>query len=395
MHLFRKILTTGIPVFFVAFLYPLPAQNIIELDGYLNDMQTVYFIEDDDWYWENQVHNRLNLHLYPTSWLTGSIQLRNRFIQGSTVGKFPGYSETITGDAGWADLSFTHDGTYSDHTGYILSSMIDRAWLEFTAGNFVATIGRQRINWGQTFVWNPNDIFNTYSYFEVDYRERPGSDALRLQYYTGMASTMELAAKIDSAGRITAAGYYRFNAGGYDVQVLGGILREEDLVLGTGWSGNLGNTAFRGELSYFRDLDRFKDTTGYLIASAGWDYMFKNSLWIRGEILYSSLADELRLSGFLQLLSSGMDVKTIGFTEWSLYTSASYPITPRLNSTLAIMYYPDWKGLFAGPSLDYNVAENFDLSLIFQLFSAELKDFTGTRSRKETGVGYLRAKWSF
>lgn len=395
MHLFRKILTTGILVFFVSFLCPLPAQNIIELDGYLNDMQTVYFIEDDDWYWENQVHNRLNIHLYPTSWLTGSIQLRNRIIQGNTVVKLPGYTENIAGDAGWADLAFTHDGSYSDRTGYLLTSRIDRAWFEFSAGNFVATIGRQRINWGQTFVWNPNDIFNTYSYFEVDYRERPGSDALRLQYYTGMASNIELAAKIDSADRITAAGYYRFNAGGYDIQVLGGVLREEDLVLGTGWSGNLENTAFRGELSYFRDLVRFKDTTGYLITSAGWDYMFKNSLWIRGEILYSSLADELRLSSFLQLLSSGMDVKTIGFTEWSVYTSASYPITPRLNSTLAIMYYPDWKGLFAGPSLDYNVAENINLSLIFQLFSAELEDFTGSASRQETGVGYFRAKWSF
>jgi hypothetical protein len=39
-------------------------------------------------------------------------------------------------------------------------------------------------------------------------------------------------------------------------------------MLGAGWSGNLGPTAFRGELSYFRDLENFRDTTGYLMASA-------------------------------------------------------------------------------------------------------------------------------
>ena len=39
---------------------------------------------------------------------------------------------------------------------------------------FIATAGRQRINWGQTFVWNVNDVFNAYSYFDFDYKERPG-----------------------------------------------------------------------------------------------------------------------------------------------------------------------------------------------------------------------------
>ena len=166
------------------------------------------------------------------------VQARTRFIQGNTIVKFPGYGSAMNRDPGVIDLSYAYEGNYNVNTGYVFTTMLDRAWAEFSFGDFVGTIGRQRINWGQTFVWNPNDIFNTYSYFDVDYPERPGVDAIRLQYYTGMTSQIELAAKIDSAKRITAAAFYRFNAVGYDFQVLGGILSEEDLVIGGGWSGS-------------------------------------------------------------------------------------------------------------------------------------------------------------
>jgi len=206
-------------------------QREISIDGYLNDMQTVYHIEDVGWLWENQLHNRLNLNIYPADWLKISFQGRTRFMQGNMISKLPGYGESFGKDAGWIDATYATDGTYNDDIGYVLTSTLDRAYTEFTFGNFVGTVGRQRINWGQTFAWNPNDIFNSYSYFDVDYPERPGADAIRLQYYTGMASNIELAAKIDSADRITAAGFFRFNAGGYDFQILGGVLSGEDLVL--------------------------------------------------------------------------------------------------------------------------------------------------------------------
>ena len=251
----------------------LRAQDRISLNGYFSDMQSLYRM-DDRWLWENTLHNRLNLSLYPAHWLSASLQIRNRLITGNTINKIPGYASFAGKDPGWMDLSWASDGDIGDEGGYIISSMIDRLWLQFSFGNLEIRAGRQRINWGQTFVWNPNDIFNSYSYFEVDYPERPGSDALRIQYYTGVASSLELAAKIDSADRITAAGYFRFNTLGFDLQLLGGIYQEEDLVLGTGWSGNLGPAAFRGELSFFRDLENFSDTTAYLMASAAIDYTF-------------------------------------------------------------------------------------------------------------------------
>ena len=373
----------------------LAAQDKLSLDGYLSDMQSLYRIPGDQWLWENTLHNRLNLQFYPTGWLSGSVQLRSRAIAGNTIRKFPGYAEGLDGDLGFLDLSWVADGDLGDSAGYVLATSLDRLWLQFTFGNLEVKAGRQRINWGQTFVWNPNDIFNSYSYFEVDYPERPGSDALRVQYYTGNASAIEVAAKVDSAKKVTAAGYFRFNAGGYDIQLLGGVYQQEDLFLGTGWSGDLGPTAFRGELSYFRDLDHFSDTTGYLMASAGFDYTFSNSLWIQLEGLYSAFARNMDIYSFMQFYSGNLDVKMLGFTEWSFFASLSYPFTPLLNGGFAAIWYPEWKGCYLGPSMDLSLNNNLDLSLIPQYFSAEFDPPSGDPSRQHNTFGFLRFKWSF
>jgi len=369
-------------------------QDKVTLEGYLSDMQTVYHLSDQ-WLWENSLHNRLNLNFYPTDWLTGTIQMRSRIIMGNTVRKFPGYAEGLDGDNGWMDLAFVTSGDLGDSAGILLTSHIDRLWLQFTFGNLEIKVGRQRINWGQTLVWNPNDIFNSYSYFEVDYPERPGSDALRMQYYTGTASSIELAAKMDSASRVTAAGYFRFNTLGFDVQFLGGIYRQEDLILGAGWSGNLGSAAFRGEVSYFRDLDHFRDTMGYLMVSAGVDYTFSNSLWIQVEGLYSAFARELDLSSFLQFYAADLDVKNLGFTPWSFFSSLSYPFTPLISGGFAAIWYPEWKGFYLGPSVDLSLGSNFDLSLILQHFTARFEHPNGSSSRENNTFGFLRLKWSF
>lgn len=200
---------------------------------------------------------------------------------------------------------------------------------------------------------------------------------------------------MDSARRATAALYFRFNPLGFDIQFLGGVYQEEDLVLGTGWSGNLGPMAIRGEISYFRDLNQFKDTTGYLMSSLGFDYTFSSSLMIQAEALYSAFADEMDISSFLQFYAGNLDVKTLGFTPWSFFANISYPLTPLLTGSFASIWYPEWKGAYMGPSLDLSLNSNLDLSLIFQYFTAKLEDASGIEKRENDTFGFLRFKWSF
>ncbi|MFC2111884.1 hypothetical protein ACFLTA_01310 [Bacteroidota bacterium] len=382
-------------IVFLFFCGGLSAQDegsSFELQGYLTNMQSVMFDNPrEDWIIDNLFHNRLNFFYYGGEHFTGSVQLRNRLMFGETNKLIPGYADAVAKDIGWMDLSFN----LLSGNSYLLNSTIDRVWMQYSTDGFVATAGRQRINWGQTFVWNVNDIFNAYSYFDFDYEERPGSDAIRLQFYPNYTSTIELAAKIDSSNNLTAAALYRFNVFSYDIQLLAGVLQEEDWVGGLGWSGNLGGAAFRGEGSYFFPVKNFSDTTGMFMFSAGFDYIFPNTLMLQAEYLYSSKPFNSAL-GFIDFYSGPLTVKQLAFTEHTIFASASYQITPLFTASLAGMYFPEMKGYFIGPSLTYNVLNNVDLSFFAQYFNAENKNpLNGTVSRQQISFLFLRLKWSF
>ncbi len=158
-------------------------------------------------------------------------------------------------DNGYFDLSFVP----AQGKGWFLHSMFDRAYLDWVSGNWQITAGRQRVNWGMNLVWNPNDLFNSYSYFDFDYEERPGTDALRIQYYTGMTSSAELVYQIgENDDEMALAGLYRFSQWNYDIQFIGGWVGT-DYIIGTGWAGNIKGGGFRGEITH-----SFRKTTKWI-----------------------------------------------------------------------------------------------------------------------------------
>ena len=115
------------------------------------------------------------------------------FDTGGVVESTPGYGDLVTTDPGWFDLTFPIvDG--GDHVVYL---NFDRFSVRYTAGNLEMQAGRQRVNWGVNYVWNPNDIFNASSFFDITYIEKPGSDSFRARYYTGSTSSAEAAVKVD------------------------------------------------------------------------------------------------------------------------------------------------------------------------------------------------------
>lgn len=212
-------------------------------NGYVSLLQSSIFERfDEEWFNENIIHNRLNVRLYAGPKVTFGMEMRNRIFTADMLTYYPGYASGIDADRGWLDMSWN----VIDERSFLFNIFLDRLWIDFSGNNYQLRLGRQRINWGQAFVWNPNDVFNTYSYFDFDYPERPGSDAIRLQIYPSYSSTLEIAANIDSEDNITAAALYRFNKWGYDIQFLGGYISGSDLMLGTGWSGSLGSASFRG-----------------------------------------------------------------------------------------------------------------------------------------------------
>jgi len=372
-----------------------------EFAGYITNMQTVQFDDiQGEWTNDNLIHNRLNLKWYPNDKWTFKISLRNRIYTGESVKQTPNYGDQLLdSDQGFVKM----DWNLIDAQSVIVNTMIDRLFLQYESGNFSATLGRQRINWSKTFVWNPNDLFNTYSFFDFDYPEKPGSDAIRLQYYTGIASSVELSANIktirnqlqEDENKYTIAGLWRFNKWQYDFQILAGWFQNSELALGGGWSGAVKNFDFKGEFSYLRATDNMKDTTGQFIGSVYLGYIFANSLNLQFEFLYTDIPPD-GITSFYQYYYQPLSVKTLSFTEYNLFGQISYPLTPLLNVSFAGMYYPKIKGYYLGPTIDYSFTDNLFFSIVAQTFSGETPDpITGIEARNNTTFMFLRLKWNF
>lgn len=359
------------------------------LNGYIKYMNTAMFNRVDSvWLVDNLIHNRLNYRWFMNEKLTFALDMRNRLIYGDLVEFIPGYAKSMEADNGF--LHFLTNNI-TDGSSYVLNTAFDRAYLEFNTGNWVITLGRQRINWGQAFAWNPNDIFNSYSFFDFDYEERPGSDALRVQYYPNFTSVAEAAIKIDKNNNITAAGLYRFNKWTYDIQFIGGIIDTSDYVIGAGWSGSIGDLGFNGEFSYFHPQENFSDSTGIAIISAGLNYMFSNSLNISVEASYNGYFGKLNLTSFNDLYFIPLSVKTTSYSKFSWFGQVSYPIHPLLNGSIAIMYFPSLgNGYFLMPSIAYSVSNNFECALYGQQFEGKF----GGQYDKMTML-FLRFRYSF
>lgn len=332
----------------------------------------------------NLVHNGLNFKAWLGSRMSFALEVRNRLYTGEMVGDNAPLSGLVGFDQGLADMSWN---LFSGQT-YLMNSSIDRIWLDFNSEKFQVRIGRQRINWGQAFVWNPNDIFNAYSFFDFDYIERPGSDAVRLQYYPTSSSAIELAVKADNEKDITAAGLYRFNKWGYDFQVLAGYAGSEDFVAGGGWSGAFGSVSFRGELSWFQPVKHFTDTAGRGLFTVGFDKVLKDNSMVQLQVMYCN--DPVSLTDFNSFYSGSLSSKDLAFSRFSAFGQFSYAATPLLNLGISAMWMADLHGWFAGPSIDYSLAENLDFSVLWQHFDSSIGGKT-TR----INLGFLRVKYSF
>jgi len=357
----------------------------ISMSGYLTTMQSATFDSlSGPFLNENLIHNRLNLKGYLNDNITVAAEIRNRLFTGDLVRLGDYYTDLIGADNGFADMSWN----IFEEQSFVFNTTLDRLWIDLQYEKFQITVGRQRINWGQAFVWNPNDIFNAYSFFDFDYIEKPGSDAVRLQYFTTSSSAAELAVKVDNNNDITAAGLYRFNKWGYDIQFLAGVVQGEDVVIGTGWSGALGSISFRGEASWFDNYEDFPGSESTVLITTGFDKVFNDNSTAQIQLIYCN--NTLKPDSYTSFYSGNLSSKDMVFSEFSAFGQYTWAATPLLNIGLSAMWFPDLKGYFAGPSIDYSLAENIDFSLLWQHFNSIM---AGTRTN--INLGFLRLKYSF
>lgn len=355
----------------------------MEISGYLKDMQTIWIDTSNNINSNNLIHNRLNFQWTLTKKFNIHIGMRNRIEIGSFVSITDDYKEFLEKDEGLVDLTFV---PFSGED-FMAQTRFDRLYLDYTIKKLAVRIGRQRINWGLNVVWNPNDLFNNYSFFDFDYEEKSGVDAIRLQYYTGSISSLELVYKASQTSKKqTVAALYRFNQFNYDFQVLIGKF-ESDFVYGIGWSGDIKGAGFRGEISYFSDSNQENP----LVISISGDYSFKNNLYATIGFLYNKIGTIGPAGGSNIFDTQLLSPKKLSLARYSLFGQVSYPISPLLGGGLSSIVNPSDASFFISPNLTYSLSQNIEAVLMGQIF-------VGKKSTEFGDYGqlfFLRLRYSF
>ena len=359
----------------------------IELNGYIKDLQSTYFIQKIDSNASmNLIHNRLNFKFTISPKISGRLEIRNRIFYGEQVKLIPDFGKTINQYNGILNLSHL----WINEKSFVAHSVIDRMLLQYSDEKWDVKIGRQRINWGINNVWNPNDIFNAYNFLDFDYEERPGNDAIRIQRNLNNSSSLELAYKPGKyKDEHTAAFLYKINKWKYDFQFLGGMY-QTDYVVGGGWAGNIKEAGFKGELSYFIPKRQTLETSETFSFSIMVDQTFKNDWYISIAGLYNSNPTNVFATNG-SFYNTNLSAKLLFPFGYNFYATVMKTISPIASFNFSFIYSPEKNTAILVPVYAWNVATNFDLDFTAQSFFAEQNN---TYKNLITEI-YIRGRWSF
>ncbi len=354
------------------------------LTGYVKDLSTVSIPSfNGDWTFDNFIHGRLNFKWYLSNSITIKVEARNRIFFGESIKHNPEYVKQVNASLDYIKLG----GQVAKGNSYLLNTFFDRANITWDKNKWQVIIGKQRINWSKSYVWNPNDIFNAYSFFDFDYEERRGTDAALVKYSINNISSIEAASNLEqNFDRTTTAAKYNFNLKEYDFQFIGGKY-QTNIVFGAGWAGQIKRAGFKGEAKYFQPYK--SDTTkSTLVADVSFDYTFPNTLNFRLETIYNS--NPLKAQSTLLFLQP-VTANRLTFSNFSLFLAGGHEITPLIKAGINGIVYIDDKSFFVNPTLNLNLTENIELLIAAQTFGGSKH---GTFSNVGSYV-FTRLKWSF
>lgn len=393
---YQLFFQVGIAVTLIlGFPFSISAQSDAESDapstftaaGYLKYLQNASFsrFTNPALTTNHLIHHRLNLRWFPSENWTFALEFRNRLFYGEEVRLNPEFAELVDQYDGLLDLSVI----WIDEPSLLLHTIADRAYVTWSKDQWDVRIGRQRINWGINLVWNPNDIFNAFNYLDFDYEERPGSDAIRIQFFPNYLSSWEIAyAPGDQPNESVGAIKYKFNTQGYDIQLIGGYARS-DITVGLGWAGNISQAGFKGEASVFFPVgDSPKNTAGSF--SLMGDYQI-GSVYTSLAMLYNSEGDQV--SAIQGGLVSGEppSARNLFPSVISIFGQANWQATPLLSVGPSFIVGTENLLTIFYPTITYSIKENWDIDLIAQVLFQRL---LGEYGHVGSGV-FFRLKWSY
>lgn len=363
-------------------------------DGYIKYMGSATLPEQGDTLTDHLIHNRLNIeYRFNSNWRFNT-GMRNRFIAGDSA-ESDLYADIIGDDPGYFNLS----KNWAEGSNYVGNSTFDRLYFDWNNGDYQARAGRFRINWSMTTIWNPNDVFNSYSIYDVDYPERPGVDAIYATKKLGYASEINIAFSPNTNSELNSySARYLFNYDGWDGQFIVGK-SHLDAIIGFGFSGDIKGAALRGEMTWFEPTqDEWITDNGdkvelesAVVSSIELSYSIASRRNWMYTLALLHISDPQEPQSAIAYLNLPLTARTLSFTEFTGYADIGFDISPLSRLTLSGSYYQDGS-YFYGLSSNYSISDNWQLMLILQRF-----DGTGDSLFAETAntAVYANIGWNF
>lgn len=361
--------------------------NAQEVKGHIKLLHNLFIPYPDTliWFTDQSIENRLEFKYNTWEWFRIEAHMRNRFIYGDFVENIPNYSSLIDNSRNFIDLSLI----WSDGRSFVGHTEFDRLFAKITYHNIEFTVGRQRINWGIDWVWNPNDVFNTFSYLNLEYPERPGTDALNLKVYTGSLSYIDIVYQPNKTVDSSAYGFrYRTNVSQTDFQVL--VARMAGYyVLGGGFSSEAWQFAIRSEISYFH-AHKASNKDGW-VATLSADHSFGSNNFAQIGALFNSFGSKGSHNPLSIIEPRVQSPMMLSRGKVSLFVGVNSTVVSLFTPSLSILTNPvDWSAAVI-PSIGYSASDNLMLS-----FAAML--FTGQQTNEFPNIGqfiYCKVLWNF
>lgn len=322
---------------------------------------------------EGRLLYRARLAVDITPNLTLQVESRTRIFAGDLVKELPGYASALGDDPGWVDLSTV----WTERTNWFMISDLDRLFAEWDRGDWNVRVGRQRINWGMGLISQPHDLFNLYSFYDLDYPERPGSDAVRVRRFVGSQSRVEVAFRpgVDREDAVAAVLFgttWRHT----DWQVTGGVYRER-LAAGVGMATDVKGVGMKAESMFYwgtagvagpGGLVDFRDGSGddfNAVIALSAEYMFDSGVFWVAEFLFNQ--DGKREE--FQVLSSIPAPDNPSFTQTQWTSVWSYPFTMVLSGSLSAGWYPGENAVYVSPGVSFSLSNRADWQVAGQFFA--------------------------
>lgn len=354
------------------------------VDNYTMIVETDPKITDET-LWQNVTCQRLNAEWMPNEHLQIGIGMRNHLIWGNDkvteeLGEWVRKNDNLL-DLSWQAIS---------KKGLMMNLALDRCMVQWSAEQWEVKVGRQQINWGQTIVWNPNNIFGTSPFITSYYSEYSVCDAVRTTYYHNETSRSELAASADRAGKPTIALLHTNHIGNTDLQVLGGVYKGNNMVVGGGFSTSVNDVNIRMEGSYFHNFKATKEKADIVEIALGADRIFPNNLTLQGEVLYTNNPIKVSVEDFWERSFLQPYAGLLTISHWSFACGLHYPFTARCSIKAVGGYWYDHRAIYADVELKYQIAQDLQISAI-----AHAADHNDDPIRIDARMGTLRLKWNF